>query len=364
MDWYSLLGKINQGASVAKSLLEKEGRLDPSVALGALFDRRISTIDSFHASFEYLTENSYEDYPSLAHRDVYTFQNDRKTKLVLYGYRHPSPKGIVLCVHGLNALSDNHSAAFHDYFLQHGYDVFALDLSACGRSGGFGIPGLHQSALDVASAVAFIHSIAEFSPLPICLFGHSWGAYGVGASLSLNSLPVAACCIAGFEDPWAIMLGLPKSKVGPIAELSQDSVKEAMIARGGDLCFLSASESIENASIPVLLVHGDQDNVTGMKGVSLTAHKYHRRGIEKIIKKGCGHVNVFYPKEVNEYRAKVQEMVAPLKKKYGSAAKLPEEVRAELVSSFSKAMCTQLDQKLFERIEALFAHSCGQRLIG
>ena len=56
-----------------------------------------------------------------------------------------------------------------------GYSVLTYDATGTGASGGSGTRGLAQSALDLDAAL----TRAEQEDLPILLFGHSWGGYGL-----------------------------------------------------------------------------------------------------------------------------------------------------------------------------------------
>lgn len=152
-----------------------------------------------------------------------------------YLYRNGLSKGLVLYVHGIKGQADDYYAIGEDYFVRKGYDVFAIDLTASGRSEGMGIDGLHQSALDVKAAYEYIRSRGDFEHCPIYFFGHSWGAYGVAASLNFpNVRPCAIAAMSGFNTPLEEMLALPSSALGIPLDIGKEDLKAALKAREGN----------------------------------------------------------------------------------------------------------------------------------
>ncbi len=363
MDIYKVLGKIRTGASLAEAFLDNNGIPSPAMALAALFDRRFTTLPSYLTSYHALVYRHQAEMPMLAKREQVRFPTSGHS-LMGYLCHNPNPEGIVICVHGIFSLADNHNAVVQEYFLTHGFSVFAIDLSSSGQSEGTSIPGLHQSAIDIAAAEAYLHSRQDLKHLPICLFGHSWGAYGVCASLAFDSSPVAIAECSGFADPLAIMLGMPEAYIGSVARLTEPALRKAMEERGGEMSFLSAYEALEaHPDTQAMLVHGEEDNVIPLNEVALAGRKYRRKGIRIYRCPKKGHGDIYYSYKAIEYAKKVNEEADKLKDKYGkSTAKIPPEEKAAFLATFDKYKTSELDPKLFKEIEAMFHKACRKAI--
>ncbi len=349
MDRYKLQSTVKTISNIMGALSDERGPITAENALNILFDRRFSTLESFQSGWEYLEFCSYEDFPCLRQKRFVKIPSGKRT-LIGHLYEQPSPKGLFLCVHGLGGLSEDFSSAYHAYFYQHGYDVLALDLSASGRSQGIGVPGLSQSALDVKSALDYIHS-SSLAGLPLFLFGHSWGAYGVSASLEFDSSPLAVFEMSGFADPFLIMTELPKSYIPIGVSYTEPALRKAMEERDPQYAFLSAKQALEKAkNTYCVLIQGDSDKLVVQKA-SLFGQDYRRNGVEKISMPGRGHGNVATSLESVQYLKKMKENNAFYYREYKkNPTKMSEEERKAYLSSFSKPLCCQLDESLFSRI--------------
>lgn len=352
MDRYKLQSTVKTISNILGALSDERGPITAEAALNILFDRRFSTLESFRAGWEYLEFCSYEDFPCLKNKRFVKIPSGKRT-LIGHLYEQPAPKGLFLCVHGLGGLSEDFSSAYHAYFYQHGYDVLALDLSASGRSQGVGVPGLSQSALDVKAALDYVHQ-SSLAKLPLFLFGHSWGAYGVCAALEFDSSPLAVFEMSGFADPFLIMTELPKSYVPIGVSYTEPALRKAMEERDPQFAFLSAKEALEKAqNIYCVLIQGDLDKLVVEKA-SLFGQDYRRNGVEKIAMPGRGHGNVATSLESIQYLKQMKENNAFLYKEYKkNPSKMNEEDKKAYLSSFSKPLCCQLDESLFTRILSL-----------
>ncbi len=362
MDSYKIKSTIKTISNVLDILTDEKGPVSAENALKIIFERRMSTLESFKKGWEYLEFASYEDFPVLKGRRFVKIPSG-KNRLTGHLYEQPNPKGLFLCVHGLTGLSEDFSSAYHAYFFTHGYDVLALDLTASGRSQGLEIKGLSQSALDIKAALDFIHS-STLSRLPLFLFGHSWGAYGVCASLHFDQSPLAVFEMSGFADPFLVMTELPKYYVHFGVEYTEPALKRAMQERDPEYAFLSAKEAIENAKdVYCFLVQGDQDKMVVEKA-SLFGQSYERNGVEKFRMLGRGHGNVGTSLASIGYMMQVKENNASIYSKYKkNPSSMPKNEKKEYVNSFSKMMCCQLDETLFNRILAIADELSSKQIV-
>lgn len=349
MDAYKFANTVQTISNLFGALTSEEGPLTAENALKFLFDRRLSTLNSFREGWEYLDYPSYEDFPELSTRKFVRFLSG-KNRLTGHLFEQPNPKGLFLCAHGLTGLSEDSSSIFHAYFFRHGYDVLALDLTASGRSEGMGVKGLSQSALDVKAAIDFL-STSPLSKLPLFLFGHSWGAYGISAALNFTSRPLAIFPMSGFTQPFSVMTEIVKSKVPAGVEATEPALKKAMHGRDPEYAFLSAEEGIEKAEdVYCLLIHGDQDSMVVPKA-SLFYADYSRNGVEKFLMEGRKHGNVAASLDSIAYMERAKEANQELYRKYKKKpSKMSESEKIQFQSSFNRKLTYVPDETLFGRI--------------
>ena len=354
MDAKKLFQALFTGVNVGEAFQNAEGRiLDPSIALAAAFSRRFSSEDSFERTLDSKIFLSRKDFPSLKEREVVRFPSG-KNMLCGYLYRVDLAKGLVIYVHGIKGQADDYYAIGEDYFVRMGYDVFAIDLTASGRSQGMGIDGLHQSALDVKAAYEYILSRGDFDAMPKYLFGHSWGAYGVGASLNFPSVrPSAAAVLSGFDTPLKEMLGLPASKIGFEVNFGKDELEAALNARCGDYYDLSASKGIRSSEVPAIVLQGENDTTVPMK-VSI----YGALGDDeatKVLIPNRGHADVFLRDESVTYANNVREMGKAMTDVYGKDITLiPKGVMDSFCSTFDPRMASLINAEVFDKIVAFY----------
>ena len=349
MDPYKIKNTAQTISAILGSLADDRGPLTADTALKILFDRRLSSLESYKQGWDYLDYPSYEDFPELRNRKFVTFVSGGN-KLTGHLFEQPSPKGIFLCVHGLTGLSEDVSSVFHAYFFRHGYDVLAIDLTASGRSEGMKVKGLSQSGLDVRAAVEFL-STSPLSKLPLFLFGHSWGAYGIAASLNFTDRPLAIFPMSGFTEPFEVMTELIKSKVSLGVEMTEPALKAAMAKRDSEYAFLSGKQGIEKAQgVYCLLIHGDHDDMV-VPRASLFHADYSRNGVEKYLMEGRGHGDVAASMESIAYIKQVKAANLPLYEAYKrNPSRMSPGERAEFASSFNKMLTYVPDEALFQRI--------------
>jgi len=354
MDAKKFFQALFTGANVGEAFQNAEGRiLDPSIALAAAFSRRFSDEDSFEKTLDSKIFLSRKDFPSLKEREVVRFPSG-KNMLCGYLYRVDLAKGLLIYVHGIKGQADDYYAIGEDYFVRMGYDVFAIDLTASGRSQGMGIDGLHQSALDVKAAYEYILSRGDFDAMPKYLFGHSWGAYGVGASLNFPAVrPNAIAVLSGFDTPLKEMLGLPASKIGFEVDFGKEELEAALKARCGEYYDLSASKGIRNSKVPAIVLHGDNDTTVPMKASIFGA--LNEDEATKVLIPSRGHADVFLCDESVAYANDVRGMGKVMTDVYGKdVTQIPKGMMDSFLSSFDRRMTSLINVKVFEKIVGFF----------
>ncbi len=164
MDLSKIFAGLNQGIKIASEMKGNGGKITPEVVLSILFDRRLSTFQSFSESFMGHTLKSRKDLPALSNRREFRFYSGPNR---LRGYYYPvqKPKALIVCCHGLAGMADDNFSLCIDYFVRHGYSAIALDLTASGESEGLSISGLQQGPLDI-NAVEKVIRRGNESPFP------------------------------------------------------------------------------------------------------------------------------------------------------------------------------------------------------
>ncbi len=177
-----------------------------------------------------------------------------------------NPRALVVMVHGVRSSSDVFDEAA-ERLLADGYAIMSFDGTASGRSQGKRTMGLQQQRYDLQALLEHTEDFASVRDLPLILFGHSAGAYGV-ASLLPETRAAAAVCVSGFESPLGTMRYWSQKYAGvlstiefPFLQLREYSVK-------GNKADVSASRAILSANVPVFVAHGAADEVIPI-GISI-----------------------------------------------------------------------------------------------
>ena len=194
-------------------------------------------------------------FPGLRAEAV-AFSNDRGEPLAgwLYSMGDEAPAGLVVLVHGMG---NGHLAYLNvaAAFARAGWLVFAYDATGNDASGGSGRGGLPQVVSDLDAALAAAEALPQTQGLPVCLFGHSMGAYTVCAALAGHPEVRAAAALAGFDGLPALArekYGVPGLILLPGAQLWER-------LRFGSAAGKTALEGFAASEARVLVVHGTAD---------------------------------------------------------------------------------------------------------
>ena len=348
MSIFDVLGKIKHVSSVASSILSQESMAETGIK--AFFDRRFSSYSSYIGSLDSLIYKDQDDFPLLRKRKMLAIYEDNK-RIVGYLYEVNNPRGLILCVHGLGGLADDYFAIIQNHFVEKGFDVLAIDLSASGRSDGLSIPGLQQSAFDVNAVERHIQNDPNLSKLPLFLFGFSWGAYGITASLNFNQNPRGVIALSGFYKPIEIMTSIP-GKYLPETIDQQKNDLEKELAKRGEYSSLSSVDGINKATnTAILLIHGDEDQIVNLEKASIFNRDF-SRPVERYLAPKKGHGNIFLSYDSIRYGSKVFDKKKELEKNYSKKIKkIDPAILKEFQDSFDKEETSQLDLKMFNIID-------------
>lgn len=272
-------------------------------------------------------------------------------------------RGLVVFRHGIRSQHQDYLALI-TALVDRGWKVFAYDAIGCGESDGDSIIGFAQAPRDVHAAVEYVRKSGIADSLPVLLVGHSWGAYGVASSLAFGDDIAGRIAMSGFDTPQGIIMEATGSLVGPFAVTQAPFVSLIGWLDFGDAANRSAVDGINSASVPVLVMHGTQDQVIGFDGASIMAarNRITNRAAQFIVKDEearNGHNSYFYSKESNEYLAQKTGQLQKLNDEY--TGKIPENVLDEFLAGVDKIQANTADPVLIDEMDAFLGECVSKR---
>ncbi|MEF9990889.1 MAG: alpha/beta hydrolase [Romboutsia sp.] len=225
----------------------------------ALMSKRKSSeqmIDELFSNFEI-------DYKSYKNLDIEEVTIKSEDKLQLRGFYHniyPQSKKVIIINHGYTA---NHYVAYQfiDIFIEEGYNVLLIDMRSHGQSEGtIASYGYHESK-DIGCWVDYVKErIGEDAY--IGLHGQSMGASTVliyaGNNENKVRFVIEDCGFSNAKEAMKFQFKQGKIPFYPIYELIRLSIRRNF---GFDLNNISPKEDILKSNIPVLFIHGDDDEI-------------------------------------------------------------------------------------------------------
>ena len=227
-----------------------------SMALSAVMYRVLFPRRSGVSEFRYSYAELGAEAPP---REVIRFPSG-DNELVGYRYDVPDPKGLIVVVNGIGAGVDSHLPEIQ-YFTAHGYSAVVWDNTGIGDSEGRWSVGMQQIKLDLLAYLSWREAETPDSELPVLLYGHSAGGYAACTALATDHRVDGVICVSAYESPIDIMLWHARNRVGVLADTQAPFLRlENWFLFGAD-ADCSAFEAINGAKVPVLIVHGDSDDL-------------------------------------------------------------------------------------------------------
>ncbi len=290
----------------------------------------------------------YKDMSGLVRKKVTIVSGS--THLTGYLYGEETAKGLVVVCHGI-ASGGEDNLSMVKYMLDDGYQVFTFDYTGVYESEGASSVGFYQAVKDLNAVMGYIEATSSLKDLPVFLYGHSWGGYTAAAELNFRHNIAGVITISGFASPMAVTKEVAKRAMPsllaefllPFAALYQRVVF-------GKNYNLSAVEGINSCDVPVLIMHGKDDEVIGYEGSSIIAQRSHitNPNVEYYTEARpgkSGHMGIFFTKGGTAYYLAKKEELKMLHDLYYN--RVPQNV---LTKWFSR-----LDKKQANDIDPLFA---------
>lgn len=218
-------------------------------------------------------------------------------------------KKFVIAVHGYRSCGLNDYSAISKFYHSKGYNMLIVDNRAHGESEGKYIGFGCLDRKDCIKWIAYIvNRFGEDST--VFLHGISMGASTVlmtsGEELSDCVKGIIADC--GFTSVWDVFTYILKRDYHlPSFPLMNISSKMCKILAGYDFRDCSALEQVKKAKLPILFIHGDEDNFVP---TDMGRQMYDACNSEKriLIVKGAGHAESYYA-ATHEYESTVDEFL-------------------------------------------------------
>ena len=306
-------------------------------------------------------EFSVSDYEGLTVQRS-DFLSDNGISLAGYKYQKDDtdPKGVVIISHGLGGGGQNQYMPVIDCLTSGGYYVFSYDASGNDNSGGKSVEGFPQGIVDLDMAICHLSEIEEYKGLPICLFGHSWGAYSVGNVLNLHPEIKAAVLMAGFDESEDMLLYYSQKYVGSAIKLLLPYVTlYERLKFGSRYTDISAVEGMANTNAAIMIVQSrDDTNVPMACGYDKFYENFSRDGrFEFILYEDKGHGYVHCSEEALDYHESINARYEVYVEKNGG--KYNNEMKQTFMEqNLDKQLCFDLDDELMLRIIGLYDSRC------
>ena len=295
-------------------------------------------------------------------RELRSFYSDR-VRLQGYYYRAKSPKGLTVICHGIHAGADDYLPIV-EYMVNSGYSVFAFDYKGTYDSDGDSTVGMCESLVDLDHALDYIESMREFDKLPITLIGHSWGGYAVASVLPLHKSVVACATIAAPNNGYTLILEKGEQYGGQFASkgIPEEFLNDYQRILFGKYIQFDAVKGINSTNIPVLIVHGDRDNVINIGLQAIYAHKneIRKNNVQYYCTTGVqgGHDTVWHSKKSAQYQSNLESDIKSVKK----SKTMTYEEKVAFFDGIDHRLYSEVNAELFEKIVAMFDSVCATRM--
>ncbi len=291
------------------------------LVIHARFGHRVSYPNS-------AAENRFDAYQNRYTRQKHSFLSG-KNRLTGYLYGEGNVRGLVVFAHGIGAGHESYIKEIL-WLVDHGWCVFAYDASGSCESEGHGTVGLVQSALDLDAALSYVENRREWTSLPLCVMGHSWGGYAAAAVLNFEHRVRASVSISGYNHPVEMMMTFAKNAMSRATSILYPFVVINTRLTFGKYASLTAVEGINRSDIPVMLVHGTEDRLVPIDGAGVMGHQKeitnpNVKMLRISTEERNDHGSIFYAKESLAHIKDVDQAYRALHKQYHG--KIPEDVK-------------------------------------
>lgn len=311
-------------------------------------------------------ETGFDEFPDMKRRKG-AFLSSRDTTLTGYFYydkqsKRPIPdsRGIIIMVPGF--LQSHRDYLYDiDFLVKAGFVVFGYDNMGCYESGGSRMLGIDQAVVDLRHAISYVCEVSR-RQVPICLYGHSMGAFASTAVLGEKCPIHAAVVRSGFASPVLMIRDVLYRLYGRIACLLVPFTITYRTYLFGKDAWKCSVRQIAKFKGPILILHSEDDPVVPI------AHSLYGRK-KKFLKKenvytkmyfGKGHDIVRDDRAMKYYFEKEAER-RQLAKEYGGIDFVPAEKIEEFYQRIDKKKANLHDEEVLVKIARFFLLACKEQ---
>jgi pimeloyl-ACP methyl ester carboxylesterase len=168
-------------------------------------------------------------------------------------------KKLIIFCHGLGP---GHCAYMTEiaYYCNKGYAVVGYDSYGCDRSEGKNIRSFYTGAECVIAAYIGVKSNEKLKDMPICLVGHSWGAYS--ALCATQKIKVdGVVAFSAFNSSVSLFFNLGIKKLNFIGYLMVPTFMLITALKNIGTGSKKAAKALKKSGTPALLIWGEKDSV-------------------------------------------------------------------------------------------------------
>lgn len=329
-----------------------------AVGMKLMYDSNFERIEQrkYHGYLRYVDVS--ESYP----RSPVQFTSG-ENRLRGYLYGEQNDKGLVIFSHGQGFVAEDYLPEAL-YFVDQGWRVLLFDNTGTGESEGANTVGLAQSALDLNAALAFVESEPGLRELPVMLYGHSWGGYAVAAVLNEQHANVrAAVSVSGYASPVELLKEQVRAQTGPLAALEIPFGLAYQRRLFGAAAEVSAVEGINRSGLPVMVLHGAQDEAIAYDGAAIIAHQAQITNpnviyITRAEPGRDGHNTLLMSAAAKEYVDQKNAEFQALLEQHGNP--LPDEARDTYYAGVDRWQTSELDAEIMAQMNAFYEAALAQ----
>ncbi len=300
----------------------------------------------------------YEDLEEMYPRELVTFDSG-KNQLQGYVYGLDQDQGLVVVAHGIGGGADSYLPQI-TYFVDKGWRVFAYDSTGSFDSEGKSTKGFPQALLDIDAALTYINDQEEFDSLSIMLFGHSWGGYAVTNVLHYEYDIDGVVSISGANSPMEMIIEQGQRMMGAFIHVQYPYLWLYQRILFKEEASLNAVDAINKSDTPVLIIHGENDEMISYDGSAIISHMSeitnpNARSLTLSNPNQSGHNDLFRSKASIDY---IDEINVEYRQLYDTHAQnIPYEIKQDFYSRINRSLAQDLNLELMDEIHAFFLRS-------
>ena len=277
-----------------------------------------------------------------------------------YVYGEENDRGLVVVAHGIGGGADSYLPQIA-FFAEQGFRVFAYDATGSFDSEGRTTRGFPQAVLDLNAALEYIKQQPESEGLPVLLFGHSWGGYAVANVLHYGHDIAGVVTVSGANSAMDMIIEQGRSMMGPFIYTQYPFLWLYQRMLFGSAASFSATEAVNTSGVPVLIVHGTEDEMVAYSGSSIISNMEHitnphARALSMSRPGQNGHNSLFRSEAAAAYIDEINVRYRALYEEYDG--EIPYEIKQAFYTEVDRVRVQDLNRELMDEIIS-FLEACA-----